>query len=89
MPHDHDVDNSSLIFCRKGTQLDLGVSRSRTQIIQGNLLHASQTLWAYVCAFVLGLMLIMGMVITAMLMVSVMVIVVPEALRQVDWLCQP
>ena len=61
--------------------MDLGESRSPTQILQRNLLPASHRLWAYVCAFGPGLM-----VMTAMVMVSVMVIIVPEALRQVGWL---
>jgi len=49
MPHDHGVDNCSLRFCRNGRQLDLGESRSPTQIFQRNLLLASHGLWAYVC----------------------------------------
>jgi len=78
--------------------LDLGESRSPTQIFQQNLLLASHGLWAYVCAFGPGLMVMMVMVMmamammemimTAMVMVSVMVIIVPEALRQVSWLRQ-
>jgi len=51
MPHGHGVDNCSLHFCRIGRQLDLGESRSPTQIFQRNLLLASRRLWAYVCAF--------------------------------------
>jgi len=51
MPHDHGVDNCSLRFCRNGRQLDLGESRSPTQIFQRNLLLASHRLWAYVYAF--------------------------------------
>ena len=51
MPHHHGVDNGSLRFCRNGTQLDLGESRSPTQIFQRNLLRTSHRLWAYVCAF--------------------------------------
>jgi hypothetical protein len=51
MPHSHGVDNCSLRFCRKGRQLDLGESRSPTQIFQRNLMLASPRLWAYVCAF--------------------------------------
>jgi len=51
MPHDHGVDNRSLRFCRNGGQLDLGESRSPTQIFQRNLLRVSHPLWAYVCAF--------------------------------------
>jgi len=97
MPHDHGVDNCSLRFCRNGRQLDLGESRSPTQIFQRNLLLASHGLWAYVCAFGPGLMVMMAMVmmamvmmamVMAMVMVSVMVIIVPEALRQVGWLRQ-
>jgi hypothetical protein len=64
--------------------LDLGESRSPTQIFQENLLLASHGLWAYVCAFGPGLMVMMAMVMAAM----VMVIIVPEALRQVGWLRQ-
>jgi len=51
MPRGHGVDNCSLRFCRKGRQLDVGESRSPTQIFQWNLLLASHRLWAYVCAF--------------------------------------
>jgi len=62
-------------------------------MFQRNLLLASHGLWVYVCAFGLGLMVMMAMVMmamvmTAMVMVSVMVIIVPEALRQVGWLHQ-
>jgi cation transport ATPase len=64
--------------------LDLGESRSPTQIFQQNLLLASHELLAYVCAFGPGLMVMMAMV----MMVMVMVIIVPEALRQVGWLRQ-
>jgi len=93
MPHGHGVDTWCLGFCRKGRQLDLGESRSPTQIFQRNLLLASHGLWACVCAFGPGLMVIVAMVImammmTAMVMVSVVVVIVPEALRQVGWLCQ-
>jgi hypothetical protein len=97
MPHDHGVDNCSLRFCRNGRQLDVGESRSPTQIFQQNLLLASHGLWAYVSAFGPGLMVMamvmmamvmMATVMTAMVMVSVMVIIVPEALRQVGWLRQ-
>jgi len=87
MPHDHGVDNCSLRYCRKGRQLDLGESRSPTQIFRRNLLPASHRLWAYVCTFGPGLMVMVAMVM-AMVMVSVMVIIVPEALRQVGWLRQ-
>jgi len=51
MPHGHGVDNCSLRFYKKGRQLDLGESRSPTQIFQWNLLHASHQLCVYVCAF--------------------------------------
>jgi len=90
MLHGHGVDNCSLGFCRNGRQLDLGESRSPTQIFQRDLLLASHGMWAYVCASGPGLMVMMAMVMTAMVMVmeSVMVIIVPEALRQVGWLCQ-
>jgi len=88
MPHEHGVDNCSLRFSRNGRQLDLGESRSPTQIFQRNLLLASHGLWAYVCAFGPGLMVMMEMIMTAMVMVSVMVIIVPEALRPVGWLRQ-
>jgi len=83
MPHGHGVDNCSLRFCRKGRKLDLGESRSPTQIFQRNVLPASHRLWAYVCAFGAGLVVMMAMV-----MVLVMVIIVLEALRRVDWLRQ-
>ena len=82
MSHCHGVDNCSLRFCRKSRQLDLGESRSPTQIFQQNLLRASHRLWAYVCAFGPGLMEMMAM---AMAMAMEMVRV-PEALRQVGWL---
>jgi len=90
MSHSHGVGNCSLRFCRKGRQLDLGESRSPTQIFQRNLLPASHQLWAYVCAFCPGLiaMVTKAMVMKAMVMVSVMVIIVSEALRQVSWLRQ-
>jgi len=88
MPHHHGVDNCSLRFCRNGRQLELGESRSPTQIFQRNLLLASHGLGVYVGAFGLGLMVMMAMVMIVIVMVSVMVIMVPEALRQVDWLRQ-
>jgi len=90
MPHGHGVDNCSLKFCRKGRQLDLGESRSPTQIFQRNLLPASHRLWAYACTFGPGLMamVIQAMVMLATVMVSMMVIIVSEALRQVGWLRQ-
>jgi len=91
MPHGHGVDNCSLRFCRKGTQLDLGENRSPTQIFLRNLLPASHLLWAYVCAFGPGLMVMMPMVMPMpmeMVMVLVMVIIVPEALRQLGSLRQ-
>jgi len=85
MPHTHGVDNCSLRFRRKGRQLDLGESRSPTQIFQRNLVPTSHRLWAYVCAFSPGLMGTMAM---AMVMVMVIVIIVPEVLIQVGWLRQ-
>jgi len=88
MPHGHGVDNCSLRYCRKGRQLDLGESRSPTQIVEQNLLPASHRLWAYVCAFGPGLMVMMAMVMMTMVIVSVMVIIVPEVLGQVGWLRQ-
>jgi hypothetical protein len=48
--------------------LDIGESRSPTQIFQRNLLLASHRLWAYVCAFGPGLMVMIAL---AMAMVSV------------------
>ena len=44
MPPGHGVDNCSLRFCRQGRQLDLGESRSLTQIVQWNLLPVSHQL---------------------------------------------
>jgi hypothetical protein len=91
MPYGHGVDNCKLRFCRKGGQLDLGVSRSGTQIFRRNLLSASHQFWAYVCAFGLGLMEMMPMEMAmamAMVLVIVLVIIVSEVLRQVGWLCQ-
>ena len=93
MPHGHGVDNCSLRFRRKGRQFELGESRSPTQILQRNLVPASHRLWAYVCAFGLGLMEMVAMamaMVMAMVMVLVLVIViiVPEVLRQVGWLRQ-
>ena len=87
MPHGNGVYNCSLRFCRNGRQLDLGESRSPTQIFQRNLLPASHRLWAYVCAFGLGLMVMIAMAM-AMVVVLVMVIIVLEALRQVGCLRQ-
>jgi len=78
MPRDHGVNNCSPGFCRKGRQLDIGESRSPTQIFQRNLLPASERFWPYVYAFGVGLMVMMAMV-----MVLVMVIIVQEVLRQV------
>jgi hypothetical protein len=67
--------------------LDLGESRSPTQIFQQNLLPTSHRLWAYVRAFSLRLMvmmvMVMAMMMIAMVMVLVMVITVLEVLRQV------
>jgi len=93
MPHGHGVDNCSLRLCMKGRQLDLGESRSPTQIFQRNQLPACHRFWAYVCTFGPGLlvmmaMVMMAMVMMAMVMVLVKVIIVPEALRQVGWLRQ-
>jgi len=93
MPHGRGVDNCSLRFCRNGRQLDLGESRSPTQIFQRNLLPASHRLWAYVCVFGLGLMVMIAMamamvMVMAMVVVLVMVIIVLEALRQVGCLRQ-
>jgi len=84
MSHGHGVDNCSLRFWRKGRQLNLGESRSPTQIFRRNLQPASHRFWAYVCAFGLGLMVMMVMVM-AMVMVMVMVL---EALKRVCWLHQ-
>jgi len=90
MPHGHGVDNCSLRFCRNGRQFELGESRSPTQMFQRNLLPASHRLWAYVCAFSLGLMEMMATAMAmamamamAIVMVLVIVIIVPEVLRQV------
>jgi hypothetical protein len=96
MLHGHGVDNCCLRFCRKGRQLDLGESRSPTQIFQRNLLPDSHRLWVYMGTFGLGLMVMMAMVMMAMVMammiamvmVLVMVITVLEALREVGWLRQ-
>jgi len=51
MPHGHGVDNCSLRFYKNGRQLNLGESRSPTQIFQWNLELASHRLWVYVCGF--------------------------------------
>jgi len=84
MPHSHGLDNYSYRFCRNGRQLGLGESRSLAQIFQQNLLPASHQLWVYVCAFSLGLMVMIAMVMV-MAMVFGMVIKVLEVLRQVGW----
>jgi hypothetical protein len=55
--------------------LDLGESRSPTQIFQWNLLLAFNGLWAYVCAFGPGLMVMMAMVMIAMVMMVMMAMV--------------
>jgi hypothetical protein len=69
--------------------LDLGESRSPSQIFQRNLLLASHGLVAYVCALAPGLMVMMATVMLAMVITAmVIVIIVPEALRQVGWLRQ-
>jgi len=83
MPHTHGVEICSLRFRRKGRQLDLGESRSPTQIFQWHLVPASHRLWAYVCTFGLGLM---GMI--AMVMMLAIAIIVLEVLIQVGWLRQ-
>jgi len=91
MPHVHGVDNCSDRFCRKGRQFELGESRSPTQIVQQNLLPASHWLWAYVCAFCLGLMEMMARVMAmamAIVMVLLLLTIVPVVLREVGWLCQ-
>jgi hypothetical protein len=85
MPHGHGVGNCSHTSCRKGRQLDLGESRSPTQIFRQNLLPASHQLWVYECAFGLGLMVMMAMVmmamaIIAMAMVLVIAIIVSESI---------
>jgi len=67
-------------LCRKDRQLDLGESRSPTQIFQRNLLPASHRLWAYVCAVRPWLMVMMVMV--------MVIVMVPKALTQVSWLRQ-
>jgi hypothetical protein len=82
MSHGHDVDNCSLRYCRKGRQLDLGESRSPTQISQQNLQPVSHRSWAHVFTFGPGLMAMMVMV---MVMVTVMV---PKALSPIGWLHQ-
>jgi hypothetical protein len=70
IPQGHGVDNCSLPFCWKGRQLNLGESRSLTQIFQKNLLPASQRLWAYICAFGQGLMVMIVMVMMVMMATS-------------------
>ena len=87
MPYGHGVENCNLRFRRKGRQLDLGGSRSPTQIFQRNLVPASHRLRAYMCAFGPGLMGKMAMAM-AMVMVLAIVIIVPEVLIQVGWPCQ-
>jgi len=99
MPHRDGVDNNSPPLCKKGKQSDLGVSTSLTQILQRKLLPTSHQLWADMCAFSLGLMVMMAILMMAfvmiamvmmamvmMAMVSVMVITVPVAFGQVGWL---
>ena len=93
MPYGHGVDNCSLKLCSNGRQFKLGESRSPTLIFQRNLLPSSHRLWAYVCAFSLGLMEMMATAMAiamamAIVMVLVIVIIVPEVLRQVGWLRQ-
>jgi len=97
MPHGHGVENCNRIFRSKGRQFKLGESRSLTQVFQRNRLPASHWLWAYVCAFGLGLMELMARAMAmaiamamamAIVMVLVIVIIVQEVLRQVGWLRQ-
>jgi amino acid transporter len=100
MPHNHGVDNRSLSVCWNGRKLDLGESRSPTQIFQRKLVLASHGYWALVCAITLGLMVMIGMVMIAMVMMAmmiamvvmvimlVMVIIVPEAHKQLSSLRQ-
>jgi len=88
MPHGHRVDNCIFRFCRNGRQFEQGESRSPTQMFQKNLMAASHRLRAYVCAFSLGLMVIMAPAMAmamamGIVMVLVIVIIVPEVLRQV------
>jgi len=112
MPYGHGDYNCRLRFCRKGTQLDIGETRSQTQIRQQHLLLAFHQLYEHALTFCLRLMIMMAMVMLAMVMlamvimlmlikvrelmaivmmaivmVSVIFTIVPEALRQVDWLC--
>jgi len=51
MPLGLGVDNCSHTLCRKGRSLDLGGSRSLTQIVQRKLLPTSHLSWAYAYAF--------------------------------------
>jgi len=98
MAYRHAVDNGGHRFCRAGRQWNLGESRSSTQIFKWDLQCTSHWFWPYVCTFCLGMMammamvtmwqVMMAMVILAMVMVSVMVTIVPEVLRQVGWISQ-
>jgi hypothetical protein len=81
----HRIVNCSIEFCRTGRKFKLWESRSPTQIFQRNLVPACHQLWAYVCVFGLGLMEIIAM---AMVLEIVIVIIVPEVLRQVGLLHQ-
>ena len=84
MPQGHGVDNCSRRICRNGRQLDLGESRSPTQLSQRSLQPVARRFWAYVCAFGPGLIVTMVMV---MVMVMVMMtVMVRKELSQVRWL---
>jgi len=93
MHYGHGVDNRNPRFSRRGCQLDFGESRSLSQIFQQNQRCTIHQLWAYVCVFGPGLMVMiamamMVMVCLAMVIVLVMVLIVQEALRQLGWLLQ-
>jgi len=75
MADGHGVENCSLRFCKKGEQLDLGKSKSRTQLSLWKLEQLSPQFW-YVWAFDLGLKVMMAMV------------MVLKAISQVGWLYQ-
>jgi len=62
MPERIGVGNWSLRFCKTGTQLDLGESRSPTPCSQRNLQPLSFRFWVYLCAFGLELMVMVMMV---------------------------
>jgi len=86
MPHGHGVDNCSFRYSRKGRQLDLGESRSPTQIFQRNLLPPSHRLWVNVCTLGPGLMVMVVMVLVIVMMIVMVMVMVPKALSQVGWL---